>query len=211
MERYLWARTEVTLSDQGGIVTRWQAPYFDKTQKVASAAPPSQTELLALAQASGFQEGRQEGLEAGRAEAQEIVNTMLGVAEQMAQPFRSMDQLVAKELTQMAMQLAREIARRELAIDSSVVTEVVAEIMSMLSDVEGEITIFLNPVDATKIAELAPEILAGISWKLVETPDLLPGGCRVKTPISFIDASVEAQMDKVLTALLDSCEAKLGC
>ena len=199
------------LSDQGGTVTRWQAPFFDKTKKAASAAPPTQTELLALAQASGFQEGRREGLETGRAEAQEIVNTMLGLTEQMAQPFRSMDQLVAKELAQMAMLLAREIVRRELTIDSSVVTEVVVEIMSMLSAVEGEVTIFLNPVDAANMAALAPEILEGVSWKIVETAELLPGGCRVKTPISFIDASVEAQMEKVLGALLDSCEAKLGC
>lgn len=202
---------EATLSDQGGIVTRWQAPFFDQTKRAASAAPPTPTELLALAQASAFQEGRQEGLESGRAEAQEIVDTMLGLTEQMAKPFRSMDQLVAKELAEMAMLLAREIVRRELTIDSSVVTEVVTEILSMLSAVEGDITIFLNPVDAAKITTLAPEILEGISWKLVETSELLPGGCRVKTPISFIDASVEAQMDKVLAALLDSCEAKLGC
>ena len=202
---------EATLSDQGELIKLWQAPFFDQAKKAASATPPTQTELLALAQASGFQEGRQEGLEAGRAEAQEIVNTMLGLAEEMAKPFRNMDQQVTKELAQMAMRLAREIVRRELAINSSVVTEILAEIMAMLSDVEGEITIFLNPVDAVKINELAPDVLEGVSWKLVETAELDPGGCRVKTPVSFIDASVEAQIEKVLASLFESCEAKLGC
>jgi len=200
----------VILSDRGRVIERWQAPFFDQAVAVGSSQPSS-AELLAVAQASGFQEGRQEGLETGRAEAQQIVNGMMELAEDMARPFRSMDQLVARELTQMAMLLAEKIVRRELIISSDVVTEIVAETMLTLSSIEGEIEIFLNPKDAALVRELAPDLFEGISWKLIETSELLPGGCRVKTQVSFIDASVEKQMENIFDSLFESCESQLEC
>jgi len=163
---------------------------------------------LALAQASAFQEGRQEGLEAGKKEAREIVTSMATLAQEMAQPFRSMDQVVVRELTQMAMLLAEQIVRRELTISSDVVTEVIAETVSTLSSLEGDIEIFINPKDAVLVRELAPELLADIAWKLTETADFLPGGCKVKTPSSFVDASVEKQMEKVFASLSEASGKK---
>lgn len=206
MVRYSWERKEVILSDQGGPVERWQAPFFDQATPGSLKSSPG--EILALAQASGFQEGRQEGLAAGRKEAQEIVVNMMSLAQEMTQPFRSMDQLVVRELTHMAMLLAERIVRRELTISSDVVSKVVAETMAILSSLEGEIEIFINPKDATLMRDLAPDLLEGISWKLIETSELLPGGCRVKTPKSFVDASVEKQMEKAFSSLFESCENK---
>ncbi len=196
------------LSDQGGVIKRWEAPFFDQASDAPEKSSP--TEILAMAQASAFQEGRQEGLESGRKEAQKVVTNMIALAQEMTQPFRNMDQVVVRELTQMAMLLAEKIVRRELEINSDVVTKVISETMLILSSLEGDIEVFVNPKDAALVRELAPELLEGVSWKLTESPDLLAGGCRVKTPKSFVDASVEKQMEKVFASLFESGETKVG-
>jgi len=209
MAKYSWVRTEVTLSDREQVVERWQAPFFDAP--VGSGAQPAPADLLAVAQASGFQEGRREGLDAGREEAEKTAGDMLALVEEMAHPFRSLDQLVIKELSQLAMLLAEKIVGRELSINSEIITQVVADALSTLSSLEGGIEIFLNPKDARQLRELAPDVLDGVSWKLVETSDMLPGGCRVKTPVSLVDASVEKKMEQIFSSLLESSENALEC
>jgi flagellar assembly protein FliH len=196
------------LSDKGETVQLWEAPFFE--QPVASSAPPvASAEQEAIAQARAFLVGKEEGLEAGRAEAQEIVRSLAALVDEMALPFRGLDALVTKELAQLAMRLAEKIVRRELTIDSSVVTDIVAEAMETLYKLGDEIVVFLNPADAALVREFAPESLDGKSWKVVEDAGLLPGGCQVKTPTSFVDASVEKQIEEVFSTLLNSCDREL--
>ncbi|MFT4613166.1 MAG: flagellar assembly protein FliH [Bacteroidia bacterium] len=196
------------MSDKGETVQLWEAPFFE--QPVASSAPPvASAEQEAIAQARAFLVGKEEGLEAGRAEAQEIVRSLAALVDEMALPFRGLDALVTKELAQLAMRLAEQIVRRELTIDSSVVTDIVAEAMETLYKLGDEIVVFLNPADAALVREFAPESLDGKSWKVVEDAGLLPGGCQVKTPTSFVDASVEKQIEEVFSTLLNSCDREL--
>jgi len=163
-------------------------------------------EQEALARERGFEAGRQEGLTAGREEAGNIVTAMAAVADQMVRPFQSLDESVSRELVHLAMALARTIVRRELSLDSANVRELVDEALATLYSLEGEVVIFLNPADAGLFAESAPEPLEGRSWKIVEDPELSAGGCQIKTPTSFVDASVEKRLDAVFDELIKSCE-----
>ncbi|MEH6616225.1 MAG: FliH/SctL family protein [Porticoccus sp.] len=191
------------LSEQGQTIQRWQAPFFEEPE--SRPAQPNPVELEALAQSRGFQVGKWDGLESGRAEAEQIVHRMTELLDEMARPYRSLDQLVTQELTQITMLLAKQIIRRELTINSDVVADIVSEAVSTLSSLEGEIEVFLNPVDMDMVSQLAPEALEGKLWKLIEDTNLLPGGCRVKTPTSYVDASVETQMEMVFDGLMESC------
>ena len=96
--------------------------------------------------------------------------------------------------------------RRELSVSSESIATVVAEAISVLYKLDGEIVVFLNPVDVAMINAAAPDSLDGKSWKVVEDPSLSPGGCQVKTAKSFVDASVEKQMESVFTSFIASIE-----
>lgn len=192
------------MSEPGELVQLWEAPYFE--QPAQPGAQPPLAELEALAQAQGFQSGREEGLAEGRAEAQSIVGAIAELAEQIAQPFQGLDATVCSELAQMAMQLAAQIVRRELAIDSSVVSSIVTEALGTLYELDGEIVIFMNPADASLFTEFAPQALQGKTWKIIEDPAMSRGGCQVKTPSSFVDASVERQMEVVFADLLEASQ-----
>lgn len=192
------------MSDQK-TVERWQAPFFE--QPATRESRMSLDELEAVAKAKGFQLGKNEGLASGRAEVEEMARDMAALLEQMVNPFRAMDGVIAHELTKMATLLSKQIIRRELSISSDFITDVVAEAIATLYKLEGEVVVFLNPRDAILVRELVPEPLEGKRWTIVEDEQISPGGCQVKTPTSFVDASVEKQMELVFSNLLDVSES----
>ncbi|PHQ57973.1 MAG: hypothetical protein COA29_02285 [Porticoccus sp.] len=205
--RFSSAKEAVTLSDTEPGVKRWQVPFFEQSAPVKKVVDP--VEVEALAQSRGFQIGKWEGLEMGKAEAEQLVKHLSGLLDEMAHPFQSLDQVVIRELANMAMLIARQIVRRELTVNSDVVTDIAAEALSTLSSLQGEIEVFLNPGDRKLVQEMAPALFEGKPYKLVDDPDILPGGCRMKTPISYVDASVERQMEMVFGTLIESCEERV--
>jgi flagellar assembly protein FliH len=204
MAKYSLAREVAILSDQR-IVERWQAPFFERP--AAREARLSPDEIEAVAKAKGFQLGKNEGLESGKAEVEAMARDMATLLEQLVNPFRAMDGVIAHELTKMATVLSKQIIRRELSISSDFITDVVAEAISTLYKLEGEVVVFLNPRDAILVRELVPEPLEGKTWTIVEDENISPGGCQVKTPTSFVDASVEKQMELVFSNVLDVSES----
>lgn len=205
----------MTLSDTDSSVELWNAPYFEQPAPKPKPKPkpksvevdPAEREMMA--QAMGFQSGREEGFAAGKAEVEKIISSLLAVADEMAQPYRALDDTVTRELAKMAMLLAEQIVRRELTIDTRIIEELVEEALSTLYQLDGEVVIFLNPSDAELVEEFAPESLEGKDWKIVEDPNLHPGGCQVKTPTSFVDASVEKRIEAVFASVIKACEPGL--
>lgn len=198
----------MTLSDQDNSVLRWELPSFEPPGPAQPEVDLAQEE--AGARARGFEQGCAEGRQQGLAEAQRILQRAGLLLDDMAKPYQHLDQLVTQELVQTAMMIARQIIRRELTLDSQLVTGAVSEALATLSGLEGEMEIHLNPSDVAMVRDLTPEVLEGKSWKLMEDPEMLPGGCRLKTPVSYVDASVERQMEMMLSGLLDACEDPLG-
>lgn len=196
------------MSDEVQQVQLWEAPFFAPTD--SAQQKPEAAEREALAQARGFQLGKQEGLEAGLAEGEAVVSSLKALAERLSHPFHDLDEIVTRELSQMTMLLAEQIVRRELLIDSSVVKNVVEEALSVLYKLDGEVVIFVNPADVKLLEDFAPDALEGKTWKIVEDAELFPGGCQVKTPTSFVDASVERRIEGVFASLVEATEQDLG-
>lgn len=192
----------MTSSDSTDLVELWEAPFFEQPAKEGEQLPLA--DLEAAAKARGYEEGKAEGLAQGLAQAQEIVSRLSALAQAMAAPYETLDVVVTKELADMAMQLARHIVRRELEIDSSAVVEVVEQAIATLYKLDGEIVIFLNPADAQLLKGFSPEVLEGKTWKVIEDDALSVGGVQVKTPSSFVDASVERQLETLFDSLLVS-------
>jgi len=184
---------------------RWELPSFDSAEPV----PEVQVDLVeeqARAREAGLAQGLAEGRAQGLAEAKLIVDRLALLLDGMAAPYKDLDQIVTPELVKTSIHIARQLIRRELSIDSSLVATAVAEAMATLSTLEDEIEIYLNPADSEHIRQLAPELIEARSWKIVEDSEILPGGCRLKTPVSYVDASIERQLDMMLSSLLDACE-----
>ncbi|WP_461516052.1 FliH/SctL family protein [Porticoccus sp.] len=194
------------MSDSNSSVERWQAPFFESAPLPQAVDP---LEIEAQAQERGFNMGKWQGLEAGRAEAENLTRQIESILLELTQPFQRVDQVVTQELVKIAMAAARQIVRRELTIDSAVVEDVMTEAVATLSSVQGEVEVFLNPADRSLLTEFCRDLSETTRYKLTDDPDMLPGGCRIKTPVSFVDGSVERQIEEVFAVLSDTCEQQL--
>jgi flagellar assembly protein FliH len=154
------------------------------------------------ARKEGFDQGRKEGLAAGK----KMIDTRLEILDQlirgMEQPLQQIDDLVEKDLVDLAFTIARQLIRREMNTQPDQIIAVVREALGVLPTGARGIQAFLNPADAKLVRELMVMADHEQSWTLVEDPAMTRGGCRVQTEQSRVDSSVEARLNAVIANVL---------
>ncbi|MFG0634955.1 flagellar assembly protein FliH [Pseudomonas sp. xss_2] len=174
--------------------------------------PLTLEELEAIRQEAyneGFATGEREGFHSTqlkvRQEAEVALAAKLQSLEQLMghllEPIAEQDTQIEKSLVHLVAHVTRQVIGRELRNDSSHITHVLREALKLLPMGADNIRIHLNPQDfelAKALRERHEE-----SWKLLEDEALLPGGCRIETAHSRIDATVETRMEKAVAQLFD--------
>ncbi|MFJ4430055.1 flagellar assembly protein FliH [Pseudomonas sp. NPDC089395] len=157
----------------------------------------------------GFATGEREGFHSTqlkvRQEAEEALAAKLASLEQLMghllEPIAEQDTQIEKTLVHLVSHMARQVIGRELRSDSSQITQVLREALKLLPMGADNIRIHLNPQDfelAKALRERHEE-----HWKLLEDEALLPGGCRIETLHSRIDATMETRIEKAVAQLFD--------
>ncbi|QXH34419.1 flagellar assembly protein FliH [Pseudomonas muyukensis] len=174
--------------------------------------PLTLEELEAIRQEAyneGFATGEREGFHSTqlkvRQEAEVALAAKLASLEQvmghLLEPIAEQDTQIEKALVQLVAGMTRQVIGRELRGDSSQITHVLREALKLLPMGADNIRIHLNPQDfelAKALRERHEE-----NWKLLEDEALLPGGCRIETAHSRIDATMETRIDKAIAQLFD--------
>lgn len=153
------------------------------------------------------EEGVQQGLAAGRqktgsgagAERDELKVLIAGINELM----KDFEQSLANDVLSMSLELAKLIVRQSLRVKPELVLSVVREAITSLSGVTDQTVLHLHPADALllrKLAETDPQIQE-LPWKLVEDPQLERGGCKLSTPTTEVDATVETRWRRIIASL----------
>lgn len=174
--------------------------------------PLTLEELEAIRQEAyneGFATGEREGFHSTqlkvRQEAEVALAAKLQSLEQLMghllEPIAEQDTQIEKSLVHLVAHVTRQVIGRELRNDSGHITHVLREALKLLPMGADNIRIHLNPQDfelAKALRERHEE-----RWKLLEDEALLPGGCRIETAHSRIDATVETRMEKAVAQLFD--------
>ncbi|BDM21671.1 MULTISPECIES: flagellar assembly protein FliH [Pseudomonas] len=174
--------------------------------------PLTLEELEAIRQEAyneGFATGEREGFHSTqlkvRQEAEEALAIKLASLEQLMghllEPIAEQDTQIERSVVHLVAHMARQVIGRELRSDSSQITQVLREALKLLPMGADNIRIHLNPQDfelAKALRERHEE-----SWKLLEDEALLPGGCRIETLHSRIDATMETRIEKAVAQLFD--------
>ncbi|MFC3609039.1 flagellar assembly protein FliH [Stutzerimonas tarimensis] len=157
----------------------------------------------------GFATGERDGFHAGqlkaRQEAEAALTPKLKSLErlmgQLLEPIAEQDRNLEHSMITLLSHLAREVIRRDLLIDSSQITSVLREALKLLPMGAENIRIHVNPQDfelARALRERHEE-----RWRILEDESLSPGGCRVETEHSRIDASVETRLAQAIEQLFE--------
>lgn len=187
---------------------RWEMDVFDEAPAADAVALPT-AEAIQQIQQQAHQEGYQEGLQLGREqgyreggeqarqEAQRLNQLLVKTSESLQQ----MDQEIAQQLLDLALAIAQQMLRQALSVVPELVLPVVLEAINSLPQSNQQAQLILHPQDALLVrSHLESEIAQG-HWRVVEDVQITPGGCRLETAQSELDATLETRWKQVLASI----------
>lgn len=163
----------------------------------------------------GFATGEKDGFRAGQLKAKQEAEVILAdrlaglerLMGQLFEPIAEQDQQLEVALVSLVSHMARQVIQRELSTDSSQIRQVLRDALKLLPMGVNNLRIYLNPQDfeiAKALRERHEE-----TWKILEDDALLPGGCRVESEHSRIDATVETRLSQALKQLFEQQREQL--
>ena len=164
----------------------------------------------------GFATGEKDGFHAGQLKARQEADVALAgkvaqleqVMGHLLEPIANQDQELEKALVSLVSQMARQVIQRELVTDSSQIRNVLREALKLLPMGASNVRIHINPQDFELVKALRERHEE--SWRILEDESLQPGGCRVETEHTRIDASVETRMAQALKQLFEQQRAQVS-
>lgn len=189
-----------------------QEPAQVEEVAIEDVKPLTLDELEAIRQDAyneGFATGEKDGFHAGQLKAKQEADAALAVRldsleqlmAQLLEPIAEQDQQLEVALVRLVSHVVREVVQRELASDSSQIRSVLREALKLLPMGADNIRIHINPQDFATVKALRERHEE--SWRILEDDGLMPGGCRVETAHSQIDASIETRLAQALKQLFE--------
>jgi flagellar assembly protein FliH len=157
----------------------------------------------------GFATGERDGFRSTQLKVrQEAEVALAGRLQQLEalmghllEPIREQDSQIERGLVTLVGHITRQVIQREMAVDSTQIERVLREALKLLPMGAVNIRIFVNPQDFEQIKQLREKHEE--NWKILEDDILMPGGCRVETEHSRIDASMETRISLAVAQLFD--------
>lgn len=179
---------------------------------VEDVKPLTLDELEAIRQEAyneGFSTGEKDGFHAGQLKARQDADAALApklanlerLMMQLLEPIADQDRNLEHAMATLVCQLSREVIQRDLLIDSSQIRQVLRDALKLLPMGASNVRIHINPQDFELVKALRERHEE--TWRIVEDSDLLPGGCRIETEQSRIDASVETRLSQAIKQLFE--------
>ncbi|AXA55044.1 flagellar assembly protein FliH [Pseudomonas thivervalensis] len=170
-------------------------------EEVESIRQEAYNEGFAVGEKEGFHSTtlkvRQEADVALTAKLRALESLMLNLFD----PIAEQDTQIEKSLVGLVQHIAKQVIQRELAIDSTQIEQVMREALKLLPLGVGNVRLYINPQDFELVKALRERHEE--TWRIVEDATLLPGGCRVETEHSRIDATVETRISQIMAKLFD--------
>ncbi|WP_296270950.1 flagellar assembly protein FliH [Pseudomonas sp. UBA6323] len=184
---------------------------------IEDVKPLTLDELEAIRQDAyneGFATGEKDGFHAGQIKAKQEADAALAVKvgnlerlmTQLLDPIAEQDAQMEVAMVRLVSHMVHEVIQRELKTDSSQIRQVLREALKLLPMGADNVRIHVNPQDFETIKALRERHEE--SWRILEDDSLLPGGCRIESEHSQIDASVETRMAQALKQLFEQQRAQ---
>jgi len=148
-----------------------------------------------------------EGVEAGRQSAAALLERQRAELEALIAGVTGMmhnfEQTLANDVLSISLELAKLIVRQSLRVRPELVAAVVKEAMASLPGLSEQTVLVLNPADAALLRRLAEDepALSAPHWKIVEDAHIERGGCKLETPTTEVDATLETRWRRVIASL----------
>lgn len=179
------------------------------------AAPPPEPLEVQLQRA--WEQGHDAGYAQGHADATRVGHEQLdayvqgqarahaerlaGVARDSAQRLQQAEQLMARQVLELATELARQVVRRELATRPDAVLPVVREALDLLGADFKPAVVRLHPDDLQVVGTELRAQYADLPISWIADAEVQVGGCLVESGGSVVDGSLQARWRRAIAQL----------
>jgi len=155
----------------------------------------------------GFEKGEAHGRESGYNRAYEETKStiesrlqhLLDISQALQNPIDDQDQAIEEILLKSVVTIAKAVIGRELRNQPEQISAVVKQAVSALPHGDKTTKIFIHPNDFSFIEQHVGE---HPQWQLLADEQITPGGCRVETSDSMVDATVESRIQAAVDQFL---------
>ncbi|MDX8379444.1 MAG: flagellar assembly protein FliH [Gallionella sp.] len=200
---------------------RWELPSFNDHPKptsvpesapdlidpIASAAlaeAEAEAEQQAMIQAAheqGYAAGQQAGYTAGMQQAQLEINQLQTLMQNLQIALVQVDEQLAQSLLDLALEIAHKMCSEALQIKPEIMLTVVSAAINGLPHFNQNAHLIMHPTDVDLVRNQMGEELTHAGWKIFPDSNIEPGGCRVETAHSHIDATNPARWQSIVDSI----------
>jgi flagellar assembly protein FliH len=169
----------------------------------------------------GHAEGVRHGTQAGEdkafathsAELATLAETFKAMTAEFDSGRRNVESEMLREVIALAVAIARRVTKRQGLVEPAVLEANLAEAMKLTVGA-SDLRVAVHPAQREYLELCLPRL--SVQWpalkhvELVDDPSLSPGGCHVFTRAGGIDADLESQLDRVITAMLPDDQTRNG-
>jgi flagellar assembly protein FliH len=156
--------------------------------------------------AAGDLRGYKEGIERAQAEINKQVSKLEEMLLKLDEPLAVQHNQLAELVTGLSIHIAEVVIRHQASECKDIVQASVADAILVLPKQSGELVITVNPDDVSALAVLAERYQE--RWKLIEDPQVAPGGCMIATDASVVDYCMESRFSAVVKEVKDRLEGQ---
>lgn len=178
-----------------------QGPRPYTVEELEQIREEAYNEGFATGEKDGFHSGQLKGQQEAKAKLEARMEELEKLMQQLMAPMHEQDDQIEDMLLKLVEIMVRQVIQRELSIDSSQITTVLRGALKALPMGADNIRIYLNPADfdaAKALRERHEE-----KWRLLEDEHLMPGGCRIETEHSQLDATLETRLQQITEQLFE--------
>ncbi len=190
--------SDATAKERLTAYQRWELPNFDMPKVVVGAIAtfPTAAEVEHI-----HQQAQEEGYQAGAQKARDEAQRLAGIIGALEKELQLVDQQVAQNLLDLSMEIAKQMLQQALKVKPELLLSVVNEAIGELPHFSQHAHLILHPSDAELVRSKMGEQLDHTGWKILEDAQMQPGGCRVETAHSQIDASLTTRWKRVVSSI----------
>lgn len=178
-----------------------EAPKPFTVEELEQIREEAYNEGFAAGERDGFHSGQLKGQQEAKVRLDARMGEVEALMAQLMEPMHDQDEQIEDMLLKLVETMVRQVIQRELLTDSSQILKVLRGALKALPMGAGNIRIYLNPADFEAVKALRERHEE--SWRLLEDDALLPGGCRVETEHSQVDATLETRLAQIVEQLFE--------
>ena len=176
----------------------------EKEEKVLKPAREKALLIEKEAYEKGFAQGEKDGLELGQKKFETIHDSFRQLLEEMKRLHQELYKKYEGEMIQLVFLVSRKILRQDLPLPEEVVKETLRAAFQYVVEPRN-VVVHLNPKDHQYLLTHADDLPGGRKddetnqFRIVPDPSVTRGGCFLETSFGDIDATLESQLDQILS------------